>query len=176
MGQKIPTAGGPRYNFNQFGLSSQEINKLQDYYSQFAGRDAKLNYSEFKNIYTRLNPDMIGPQLEDLAERAFMASDKDRNGFIDFDEFIAFYVMNKSNPENFRDNMYNLLNTYHADSGYISPNDALQYTNWTYNYTKRPRDVPEPNQLMQKFEQFGDRIPLEHFVNGIAPVFADYLI
>lgn len=72
------------------GLSKNEIKEV---FTKFMANnpDGKLDKIEFTNLMKRLDPD--GSKGSDkLFEFVFRAFDSDKNGFVDFNEFMIAYV------------------------------------------------------------------------------------
>jgi hypothetical protein len=78
-----------------YGLSNYEIGKLRKMFDQHSGVDRKLNFQEFIRLYGHMNPNLRGPAIIVLAERAFQASDSNDDGLINFDEFLIAYCLTK---------------------------------------------------------------------------------
>ena len=89
---KNPELTETDYNFltAQTGLSRAEIKNIFD---QFMANnpDAKLDKKEFIRLYDVLRPEP--PELMDeISEFVFRAFDSDKNGFINFNEFMIAYA------------------------------------------------------------------------------------
>ncbi|CAF0713655.1 unnamed protein product [Brachionus calyciflorus] len=82
----------------QTGLSRAEIKNVFD---QFMANnpDAKLDRKEFVRLYDLLRPEP--PELMDeISEFVFRAFDSDKNGFINFNEFmIAYALTSRGDPK-----------------------------------------------------------------------------
>jgi hypothetical protein len=78
-----------------YDLSNYEIIKLRKMFDQHSGVDRKLNFQEFIRLYGHMNPNLRGPAIIVVAERAFQASDSNDDGLINFDEFLIAYCLTK---------------------------------------------------------------------------------
>jgi Ca2+-binding EF-hand superfamily protein len=161
-------------NFNQYGLSQQEAQVLTNEFNKSAGKDHKLDRNEFLKLYLQLNPQSANVNANELANRAFMAADTNHDGFISFDEFIAFYVMNRSQSHNFSNNMSNFLYDHNGNNGFISTDQAYNYANFAYNYHGGPANIPLPGQMMQSLDLYNGRIPVNAFVETVSPFYTPY--
>jgi Ca2+-binding EF-hand superfamily protein len=163
-----------QFNFTQYGLSPDEAGYLQTSFNQSAGKDKKLDHNEFMKLYLQLNPS--GQQNpNELANRAFIAADTNRDGSITIEEFIAFYIMNKSQSHNINNNMSNFLQDQNnGNNGFITPDQANYYANFAYNYYGGPANVPLPGQMIQSFDSYNGQIPINAFVEQISPYYSQY--
>lgn len=157
-----------QYDFNSFGLASEEVEVLENYFKNSAGHDHKLDHKEFLKLYTQLNSSIDHHQAKQAAERAFKSADSNHDGHINFNEFVAFYVLSKSTPDNYRDNMNNYFNTHH-NNGYISPHEANRYIDFTDNYFGG-YSAFDRSQL----DQYGDQIPIDAFSNHMYDSYGSY--
>lgn len=71
------------------------MSKLKKLFDLHSGMDRKLNFQEFIRLYGNMNPNLRGPFIISLAERAFQSSDTNDDGLLSFDEFIVAYCLTK---------------------------------------------------------------------------------
>ena len=64
------------------GLSPKERRMLRCHFDSLAGRDRTLSFQEFVILFGRVNPHLTGPQLVNMAERAFLYYDSNRTGYM----------------------------------------------------------------------------------------------
>ncbi len=67
------------------------MRKLKKFFNQFSGNDRKMNFHEFVKLYGNLNPSLRGPDIVNIAEQAFLASDTNDDGLLSFNEFLIAY-------------------------------------------------------------------------------------
>jgi Ca2+-binding EF-hand superfamily protein len=78
---------------HQTGHTRAEIKQLFDRFSE-GNTDLKLNRAEFSRLYIQLRPE--SPELlDEITEFIFSAFDADRNGTIDFNEFMVRVCIKK---------------------------------------------------------------------------------
>ena len=91
-----------RTQFNQWdanglqktiGLSSQQIQQIQQEFFRSAGHDGLLNMNEFANVYSRFPGSKNQGNMEEQIRRVFQTFDRDRTGSLSFDEFLNGVVM-----------------------------------------------------------------------------------
>ncbi len=76
-----------QFLIHQTGQSREEIKQIFDKFSD-NNRDLKLNKSEFAQLYMQLRPE--APEtLDEISQFIFDAFDADKNGQIDFNEFMV---------------------------------------------------------------------------------------
>lgn len=63
-------------------LSPNEVYLLHDYYLKASGGDRVISFQEFIDLFAYLNPHLTGPDIVKTAERAFMETDVNYDGFI----------------------------------------------------------------------------------------------
>lgn len=85
--QEILTQRDIDFLISQTGRSEDEIKDIFDEFI-FNNPDGQLNQEEFTQLYTRLRPEPT-EMLEKISKFVFRAFDLDRNGTIDFNEFMV---------------------------------------------------------------------------------------
>lgn len=91
LGNSLNTYNQPGTS-NYYGLTSFELDKLKRFFAAVGGRDRAISFQEFFYFFAMMNPDIKGLKLFDLAEKSFMYSDTDKDGYLNFDEFVRFYL------------------------------------------------------------------------------------
>ena len=74
----------------EYGFSTREIEFFKEYSNNHADPFHNINRDEFKNIYSRLNPQLNDHGLEDAMQKAFSDIDDKMHDYLRFDEFIIF--------------------------------------------------------------------------------------
>lgn len=162
----------PPYKFQEYGLSADEGKALEKYFNQAAGKDHKLDHKEFQEVYKHLNPEANTVHAKQIADKAFIAADSSHDGHLTFDEFLAFYVMHKSPPQNVGQNMKNFLNHSNHNRGYITPGQAQYYSKFVSKYHGGLKGLVETNQdFMSKFSN--QKIPITTYVDQMLICYYD---
>jgi hypothetical protein len=78
-----------------YDIQSYEMKKLQKLFNEYAGVDRNMNFQEFVRLYGSINPGLRGPDIVNIAEEAFLASDTNDDGLLNFDEFLIAYCLTK---------------------------------------------------------------------------------
>ena len=134
MGNKGSKNATKRYNFKQYGFTDEEGINLENYFNHAANRHHELNFHEFQKIYSNLHPEVSKNKVGEIAKEAFQIADTNCNGRITFDEFLAFYIMHKSLPNNVIKNLKAFASDYNENKEYLTSDEAKAFTSLIHNY------------------------------------------
>ena len=70
---------------NESGMSKKEIEKIFTLFNE-NNPEQKLDKQMFKTLYAKLRPE---PEMEQISMRIFNAFDRDKNGTVNFNEFLV---------------------------------------------------------------------------------------
>jgi hypothetical protein len=155
----------PKYNFNQYGFKPEEGMALEKYFNEATGKDRQLNHREFQRIYLQLNPETNTSELTRIADKAFSCADINKDNYISFDEFLAFYILHKSTSENVARNMENFLKNSNDNRTYITPVQAEYMAQFAHKYHGSSTNYSSPVKTFT--DKFGNQIPISNFVDEV---------
>jgi Ca2+-binding EF-hand superfamily protein len=142
MGSKN-TKPGNHYNWNDLSLTQVEIYQLEDIFKRTAGKDGKISQAEFRRLFEQMNPHLPADVQKALSDRAFIAADTNRDGTISRDEFIAYYILTRPQPQSYNCNSimspaYNSQNalTFTTQQS-MQHNQQIQPSTTSINYSYR---------------------------------------
>ena len=133
-GSKQNLTSVQNYNFQLYGLSPEESANIRKFYNMSANRQHELIQNDFKQVYLLLNPEAPAPKVKDITKKAFAAAGASH---INFDEFLAVYIIYKSTSNDITKNMKLFLNQVNNKS-FISQEQAQRYAKFIHNYHGGP--------------------------------------
>jgi hypothetical protein len=159
--------GANQSNINNYGLSPMEIQQLQSFFAQVAGRDGRLDINEFTMLYQQMNPNYTPQMIQTIAQRAFMAADTNRDGRMDFNEYLTAYILSKDG------NVQQNLGLLMQNQNQITPTQARQYYNQMNQFYGRNLGENDWNDFNSRFGNQNHINPNE-FMNYAAPRFNQF--
>ena len=173
MGNKDSKFTANQFNFRQYGLSFEEGKNLQKYFDEAAGTDHILDRVEFQKIYIQLDPNAQPDVVKNLAEKAFSVADTNGDGSLSLDEFAAFYIMHKSEPQNLISNLAIFLKHANGNSNVITTKQAELYANFAHGCDiSNDQKKPTIQMVQSLHKKYGNEIPIDAFVDHAAAVSA----
>lgn len=158
------------------GLTNAEVFQLKRHFKAASSGwfSKKISFTEFIALYKLLNPSCSEDKIELIAQRAFLASDKNRSGKLNFDEFLMAYKLTKS--KNICENMSCVLqdcDPARQNQGRLTRDQAYSYCCYLYDFYGRPSSV-DPRSV---FSVFGDNstITYSEFIYYTAPLYEQYI-
>lgn len=152
-----------------YDIQPYEMRKLQKLFFQFAGNDRKMNFQEFVKLYGNINPSLRGPDIINIAEQAFMASDTNDDGLLNFDEFLIAYCLTKPDRSfiGFPDLYKPSLNHFNENQQTFNTLQRRNMLPYYPSQTETQEQQPLPVEYQQTFES--NQIPSEA---ALPPIYA----
>lgn len=88
------------FDFQKYGLSEKRTNSLRQYFNRATDHTHKLSYIRFKSFYKLLNPNKNESMANEEAKQAFKEADTNNDGWVGFDEFAAYYILQTTRISN----------------------------------------------------------------------------
>lgn len=150
-------------------FSADEIQEWYEEYNRSCRYGRYLTVKEFKDVYSRI----FGGDASSFAEHVFRTFDADKNGRVDFKEFLIGLSVTSSSDV--KKKLKWAFNMYDIDgNGFIDKKEMISMMRAVYNMTpsiKKPDDVSTPEKmtkkLFAKMDANGDgEISWEEFYDG----------
>lgn len=150
-------------------FSADEIQEWYEEYNRSCRYGRYLTVKEFKDVYSRI----FGGDASAFAEHVFRTFDADKNGRVDFKEFLIGLSVTSSSDV--KKKLKWAFNMYDIDgNGFIDKQEMISMMRAVYKMTpsiKKPDDVSTPEKmtkkLFAKMDANGDgEISWEEFYDG----------
>ena len=159
------------------GLTNAEVFQLKRHFKAASSGwfSKKISFTEFMTLYKLLNPSCSQDTIELIAQRAFLASDRNRSGKLNFDEFLMAYKLTKS--KNIGENMSCVLQDYcdpaRQNQGRLTKDQAYSYCCYLYDFYGRPSSV-DPRSVLSVFGE-SSTITYSEFIYYTAPLYEQHI-
>ncbi len=133
------------------------MRKLKKFFNQFSGNDRKMNFHEFVKLYGNLNPSLRGPDIVNIAEQAFLASDTNDDGLLSFNEFLIAYCLTKPNR------------SFAGFPDLYKPNNSIEQHNFPDKFSTISRNKTLKMLPFYPSTEDSDQKPLENYSHKVEP-------
>ena len=121
-----------------------------------------MDHKQFQKVYLQLNSQASHLHAKDAADKAFASADQSHDRNMTFDEFLWFYILHKSPPQNIQ----NFLTDIHGNDSIITLHQAEHYSKFFNNFYGKPAGALQPAHIGKNLAAtHGNDIPIQSFVN-----------
>lgn len=151
-----------------YNVTSTEANNLQQLFNQNSGRDKKIDYSVFVNLFRQTVQSHMGSQSPD---QVFQAVDRDNDGLISFDEFLLAYCMSKPPVSNYnalpQNQFYNQQQPHYRSHSQMHDGQMQHQMPMPPQFVQ-PRTLPLPFGPLDDIDPYS--MPLENIAARLRPM------
>jgi Ca2+-binding EF-hand superfamily protein len=160
------------FNFEQYGLSQNDAEMLENCFNHAVGKHHTLKHDKFVELYLNLYPETNEESAQQMADHAFNIADQNHNGYLSFEEFAKFFLRYRSQNTDVYKNISNFLNNFN-NNGFITKDQAekcLNFANDCFGY--KESSVVSIEEILKYFDDsYGDQIPADIFLDQVTPIF-----